>query len=61
MDGTWYGIHLIVDHLRFQIAASIFIVGAPDDVQIDRLLNSLLPNILPLVGESVYWAIRFLQ
>lgn len=56
-----YGLHLIVNHLRFPLAACATTAAAPDKEQVGRLLNGLLPNLLLLVGDAGYRAIRFLQ
>lgn len=56
-----YGLHLIVNHLRFPLAACVTTAAAPDKEQVWRLLNGLLPQLLLLVGDAGYRAIRFLQ
>lgn len=56
-----YGLHLIVNHLRFPLAACVTTADTPDKEQVGPLLNGLLPHLLILVGDTGYRAIRFLQ
>lgn len=56
-----YGLHLIVNELRFPIAALVTTASAPDKNQILPLLNGLLPNIYMLVGDAGYRMVRLIQ
>ncbi len=56
-----YGLHLVVNKLRFPMAACVTTAAVADKDQVWHLLNGLLPNLLMLVGDAGYRAVRFLQ
>ncbi|MEM9829951.1 MAG: transposase [Bacteroidota bacterium] len=56
-----YGLHLVVNRLRFPLAATVTTAAAPDKAQVWSLLNGMLPQLLLLVGDASYRAIRFLK
>lgn len=56
-----YGLHLVTNKLRFPMAACVTTASAADKDQVWHLLNGLLPNLLMLVGDAGYRAVRFIQ
>ncbi len=56
-----YGLHLIVNEMRFPLAATVTTAAAPDKQQLWSLLNGLLPELHLLVGDLAYRAVRVIQ
>lgn len=56
-----YGLHLIVNEMRFPIAALVTTAAAADKHQLWPLLNGLLPDIYMIVGDAGYRAVRTIQ
>lgn len=56
-----YGLHLIVNELRFPLAATVTTASAPDKHQLWPLLNGLLPELHLIVGDAGYRAARTIQ
>lgn len=56
-----YGLHLVVNEMRFPLAALVTTASAPDKHQLWPLLNGLLPDLHIIVGDAGYRAIRVIQ